>query len=523
MAKVLLINPSYRDSYGSAKASLVDPIYPTLGLLTIAAMAEKFGHKVEVLDLSYQQYDYRTIKDKILSYKPDVVGITGTTPLMNQIRDISVLVKSLSSDILCIAGGPHVSALPNESMLESMLDAVVVGEGELTFAELVSGRKLSEIAGIYYRESDGTIKATRPRAFIENLDELPFPSWHLFDAEFYKDKVSRLFVRTPPLARAEFSRGCVYKCDFCASKNTVGWGYRKKSPERCAEEVMFMYKHGWREFALADDIFTSDKNWASAVSDAICKLPVKMLWTASNGIRVESADDELFRKMRKSGCYRVAFGLESGSDEVLKTFGKGGHASVSQARKAVQLARKHRMDVTGFFMLGLSPDTEKTMTETIEFARQIPLDMMKFGMAIAFPGTKMFKDYREKGLIQSYNWDDYFIYTGRPLFAHPNLPTETIKKYMNYAWKRALLMNPSYIVRRLFRGIRTRQLFWDFFYFLRFVKSPTMNTQTHSAKYFAQDKWPVFDFVKNQISFFEVRKAKANSSSEPETVASVKI
>src|SRR3990167_11294205 len=116
MSKVLLINPSYRDSYGSAKAAMIDPVFPTLSLLTIAAMAEKRGHKVEILDLSYTQYDYHIIRDKIKNYKPDVIGVSATTPLMNQLRDISVLTKSISQNILVVAGGSHVSAMPAESL-----------------------------------------------------------------------------------------------------------------------------------------------------------------------------------------------------------------------------------------------------------------------------------------------------------------------------------------------------------------------------------------------------------------------
>ena len=268
MAKALLINPSYRDSYGSAKAAITDPVFPTLSLLTTAAMAEQHGHRVEVLDLSYMQYDFRIVRDAILKSRPDVVGITATTPLMNQTRDISVLAKSISDRILVVAGGAHISALPAESLQESMLDMVVVGEGDHTFAEILDGRRLPDIKGIQYRDN-GTVRATPPRPFVENLDDLPMPAWHLYNSENYRYKISRLLAKRPPLAMAEFSRGCVYKCDFCASKNTMALGFRKKSPERCAEEVRVMHRFGYREFALADDIFTSDPTWSKRVAEAV--------------------------------------------------------------------------------------------------------------------------------------------------------------------------------------------------------------------------------------------------------------
>ena len=128
-------------------------------------------------------------------------------------------------------------------------------------------------------------------------------------------------------------------------------GYRKKSPERCAEEVKYLYDLGYREFMLADDIFTTDQKWAKQVCDTIYRKNVDMVWTCTNGIRVESADDELFRSLKRSKCYRVSFGFESGNDEVLKAFGKGGRATVDQARKAVKMARKAGIDTNGYFMV----------------------------------------------------------------------------------------------------------------------------------------------------------------------------
>jgi anaerobic magnesium-protoporphyrin IX monomethyl ester cyclase len=370
----------------------------------------------------------------------------------------------------------------------------------------MNGITLGNIPGIYYRRGEA-ILSTNPRPFIQNLDDLPMPAWHLYNSENYKYKISRLIAKRRPLAMAEFSRGCVYSCDFCASKNTMALGYRKKSPKRCAEEVVLMHKLGYREFALADDIFTSDRNWAQEVSEAITKTGVDMAWTCTNGIRVESADMPLFNAMHEAGCYRVSFGFESGDDEVLKSFGKGGRASVEKGRDAVKLARQAGIDTNGYFMLGLSPDSEESMTKTIEFARSLTLDMMKFGIAIAFPGTKMFRDYHAKKLVKSYNWDEYFIYSDKTLFTHPKLTLDKIKEYAGYAYKRAVLTNPAFIWRRFWRGVRTMEFFWDVYYFFKFMKGTAVNAATHSAIYFAKDKWPVYDFEKNPIHHTEVRRA----------------
>jgi len=124
MATVLLINPSYDPTYGGTKGGITNPVFPTLGLATIAAVARQRGHRIHILDLSWRPYDHALVRDKIFELKPDVVGMTGTTPLMNQVRDLSILVKDISEDIAVVAGGPHVTALPEETLSESKLDAV---------------------------------------------------------------------------------------------------------------------------------------------------------------------------------------------------------------------------------------------------------------------------------------------------------------------------------------------------------------------------------------------------------------
>lgn len=496
MARILLINPSYRACYGSTKASLAIPIYPTLGLSTIAATMLEKGHEVAIDDLSYEFYNPENIKERILAFRPDIVGISGTTPLFNQARDISGIVKKISKNILVMAGGAHVSALPAESLMESFIDVVVKGEGDYTACDIADGLPLEKIPGIYYKKPDGSIASNKPRAMAENLNELPFPAWHLYDVHSYKNKVTRLLVRRSPVAMVEFSRGCIFKCDFCASKNTTGLGYRKKSPERVADELEYAYRLGFREFVQADDIFTSDNHWAVAVCEEIIRRKINMIWTCQNGIRVESANTKLFSIMKKAGCYRVSFGFETGNDEVLQKFGKGGKATIEQGKEAVKLARRAGLDTSGCFLLGLSPDTEKSMMDTIQYARQLELDMLKIGITIAFPGTPMFQEYRKKGLIRTYNWDQYEVYTDKELFTHERLSFETIQKYLKLGYKMAITQNPWFIFRRLKRGIKTGEFFWDAYYFLKYLFLPSANSMDNSNAYAHRKEWPQVDFTK---------------------------
>lgn len=512
MARVLLINPSYSATYGTSKATITNPIYPTLGLTTIAGEVLRRGHQVEIIDLSYRPYDWRLVRRRLREMKPDIVGITATTPHMNQLRDLSVLCKDTSQDILVVGGGPHISALPVESMKESLLDLAAVGEADLTFGAICDGDDPRTTPGLWYRDGGGTITSSGDRPFIQDLDSLAMPAWHLYDPGLYRNKVSHILVRNAPATIAEFSRGCVFTCDFCASKMTMALGYRKKSPERCAEEVRHLHSLGWREFMLADDIFTSDNAWAVAVAEAILATGVEITWTCTNGIRVESANDALFRTMRRAGCYRVSFGLESGNEDVLRGFGKGGKATLELGREAVKMARRAGVDTNGFFLLGLSADTEASMADTIRYARSLELDSLLFGKTVALPGTRMYNEYRAEGLIDSFDWDEYHARSSTPLFRHRSVDHDTIQRFMKHAYLETVLKNPAYLARRFRRGLRTGDLFYDLAAGLRLVTLPS--TPKHSRyDYYAPDRWPRHDFLGDPSPPAQMRPAKPRSAS----------
>jgi anaerobic magnesium-protoporphyrin IX monomethyl ester cyclase len=503
MARILLINPSYIPTYGGTKTAVTSPYFPALGLAAIAATARERGHTVKILDLSYRAYDHTLVRQAIEEMQADVVGVTATTPLMNQVRDISVLVKDIQKEsgkqIFAIAGGPHVTALPEESLRESMLDAVFIGEADYSFADFCDALALEKIQGLYYRKGNEMI-STGWRPLIEKLDDLPMPAWDLYNPDDYKGIVGHLLAKRTPITVAEFSRGCVFECDFCASKITLGKGYRKKSPERCAAEVKKIEEVGFKEFWLADDIFTSDQKWAINVCKAIKQAQADVTWTCTNGIRVESADDLVFNALREAGCYRVSFGFESGNDAILKSFGKGGKATIEQGRKAVMLARKAGLDTAGTFLLGLAEDTESTMNDTIAYAKELPLDMLKFGVTIAFPGTIMFNRYAQKGLVRSYDWDEYFAFTDETLFNHEHLSYEVIKQYMTKAYREAVLFNPGFAARRLVRGFRTGELFLDAWQALKMYLLPASRAAIKS-NYYAKERWPQYDFMSKPSTY----------------------
>ncbi|MCA8943952.1 MAG: radical SAM protein [Planctomycetes bacterium] len=468
MGKAILINPSYFRTYGSNEGGIAFPVYPILSLSAIGGALKARGHEIKILDLSYRQYDPQMIRELVEREKPDAVGITATTPLANQLRDISYVVKDVSKDIFTIGGGAHPSALPFETMRETArLDAVATGEADFAMADVLDGKDLASIPGLYWRDGDD-IRVNMPGGLLENLDDLPMPAWEDYPPDC-NEKMTRIIARHSPVSTIEFSRGCVFQCDFCGSKNTMGLGYRKKSPERCAEEIAKLQSLGVREAVLVDDIFTSDNEWAALVCEAIIRKGTNVAWTCTNGIRVDSANPELFALMKRAGCYRVYFGFESGNEDVLKAFGKGGRATLDKGVEAVEMARRAGLEPNGFFMVGLTGDTEASMQDTIDYAKKVRLDTMKCGMCTPYPGTPMFRQLRKEGRVKTFDWDQYTVYNkAEEIYDHPTLGWDTIKRFFKKFYAEAYFKNPPYMWRRLKFMVKNHEIFWNVVYTLRF-------------------------------------------------------
>ena len=517
MAKLLLINPSYFQVYATNQAGLANPVYPILSLSALAGVASSKGHQVQILDLSYRPYEPKFIKQKIAEGKPDIVGITATTPLVNQLRDLSFLIKDVSPEIITVGGGAHPSSLPHETMQESCLDMIVAGEGEYTLLDILESKNPADIPGIYWRKN-GQIIANAPRPLIENLDILPFPAWNLYPIDEYRERITKIICKYPPLNTIEFSRGCVFKCDFCASKNTMGLGYRKKSPKRCAEEMAYLENLGYREALLVDDIFTSDNNWAIQVCEAIIRKKLKIAWTCTNGIRVDSANSELFKAMKRAGCYRVHFGFESGNDNVLKAFGKGGRATKEQGIRAVEQARSARLETWGFFMLALSADNEETIKDTLLYARKVRTDIKKFGITTPFPGTPMFYSLHADNRLKTYNWDEYNVYNeSDSIYEHPRLSWNTIQRYYKKAYFETYYKDPAYIFQRIWKVIKTLELFSDAYLAIKFLillfkKTPLVRNENYAYR----KQWEPLNVRPQNIRSYTFPKAVKYYAPKPE-------
>ena len=459
MIDVLLINPSTAFStYKGTKVDVYVQRYPVLSLASLAAMLREKGFSVSILDLGIEQYPREMLNKTLDELKPRIVGVTCTTPLYSDAVQISRMVREkLGKEVTIVFGGPHPSALPKESLLESDFDIVAIGEGDETIVEIAEGKKLSDVRGIYYKERDEILSTSAPER-IKDLDSLPFPALDLFDIERYK--CSKIVSRKTPMCDLMTSRGCVFNCSFCG-KRTFGRSFKAKSPERVLEEIKYMLGLGFQELRVVDDMFTTDMDRAKIICEMILKEGLHFPWNLAAGLRVECVDEEFLALAKRAGLYQVSVGFESGDQDCLDSIDKG--ITIEQSIKAMEMIKKVGLESVGFFMLGLPAETEKSMKKTIDFAVKLMPDFAKATILMPLPDARLFWDWDKQGLIKTRDWSQYKLHGGGAIYEHPNLDREKLENYYDLFYRKFYL-NLRYLIRRTRIAISRGTFFIELYY-----------------------------------------------------------
>lgn len=393
-------------------------ISPPLGLAYIAAVLRQHGHEVRILDSVILEprghktgpfihigLPWETIKDEISSHRPDIVGISSMFSCQAaSMHQLALIVKSVYKDIFTVVGGVHPSSLPEHVLMDKNIDFVVVGEGERTALELINrlsaGIPVKQMAGIAYRVDGKTI--INPRAtFIENLDELPFPAWDLLEMKRYARMSfghGPLVLRTP-LFSVITSRGCPGRCIFCSVHNIFGSRWRVRSPGNVLDEIQALKKqYGINQIDFEDDALLLDKKRIEAICDGIVERGIDISWATPNGVHLSRLDRDLLLKIRKSGCFALSFGIESGNEHVRNDIVKK-PIKAQQAENVVRWCRELNIWTNGFFILGFPGENSHTLYETIDFAKKLDLDSANFFIAAPYPKTRLLDICNEKGYI----------------------------------------------------------------------------------------------------------------------------
>ncbi|MFC1951691.1 B12-binding domain-containing radical SAM protein [Chloroflexota bacterium] len=438
MFKVALINPTQSSGYSQ----------PPMGLALIAAVLEREGYQVALLEANALKLQPEDLVPLVTGV--DVVGLTAMTPTINTAMAIAHHLKKAYPDLPIILGGAHATLLPEETLIAAPeIDILVRGEGEVTIIELLQAleyeRPLSEILGISYRKDDEVVSNhARPKKV--DLDSLPFVAYHMLPWRKYKPHPPH--GRALPFAAIITSRGCPYGCSYC-SKPIFGNKFRGQSPERVVEEVAY-YKSrfGIKELAFYDDVFTLDRRRAYAIADEIMKRGLKIHWTCET--RVNLVDKELLRHFKQAGCYSIAYGIESGSQEILNTLDKD--ITLDQVEEAVHISQEAGLQTIGYFMIGSPGESPETIRQTIQFAKKLKLDFAQFSITTPFPGTKLYDLYLDDKKGVNVPWESFFYAgSGRgvsPVFESSLLNRNDIQNWTRRVY-REFYLRPSYPWQRI--------------------------------------------------------------------------
>jgi len=442
---ILLINAPLekRETYKSFS--------PPLGILYLAAVLEKNGFEVEIIDGDQENNCFEAINLKISNNKPDIVGISAMTPTFLNAVLTAQQIKQLNPDSLLVLGGYHPTFNAERILKKySFIDICVRGEGEYSFLEIAKGIPLRNIAGITYREGD-LIRTNPTRPSIADLDELPFPARHLIKKYDYKYSESFNWndprrYRLSELKRytsIATSRGCPFKCLFCANTAFSSNKFRGRSAENVAAEIEQVVKDGSNRFFFVDDNFTANPTRAIKICKYIKDLNANIKWFCMG--RADTASDELYLEMAKSGCILILFGVESGSQRILDYYNK--NTKVAQIKNALKLARKYRIDIFASLIVGAPIESDADIEETKKLVVGEDIDFLEVSKLAINSGTPLWKKaVSENKINEEKDWEKLlFVYD-----VFKEISALNIRKWARKI-NHAFYLRPDYLAKQIWR------------------------------------------------------------------------
>ncbi len=451
--KLLLIRPLIRGYVNSQSAEQFETsigLVPPLNLCCLAAVIEDAGYPAAIYDCEAKGNSEEQLINYLRAAKPDIVGISIITTNFHGALLTAKIVKQVLPQATVICGGSHMLIFPRETFTYNEFDFGFVGEAEaplVDFLKLIKNKtqKYAEIPGLVWRDEEKVIM-NEPFGFNENLDLLPAPAYHLLDLSSYhmpntKGNVVSLFL----------SRGCPFKCGFCF-RSPLLQKVRYKSVDKAIDEIESITKRfDIKSINFVDETISLRKEY---FLDFCKKLRAKKLsveWQSPT--RANFVDEEIVRAAKQAGCHTFRFGIESGSQEILKKIDKG--IDLAQSRQAVSLCRKYGIKTVAYFIIGYLGETEGTIRQTIKFARELKPNYAAFFPATPMPATELYKESEEKGLVPKDYWRDFVLGKRSDAlpFVFPDAGVWVIKAYKSFYF------SPRYILKQM----KTAAFYKNFF------------------------------------------------------------
>ncbi len=415
---------------------------PPLGLGYLASILRERGFKVRIIDDLAEKLNFseliKRLKDCI------VVGITSTTPTFSAALRYAKKIKEALPNIFVILGGVHVTFKPYSALKNPYVDAVCIGEGEETIIEVAerieSGRSLEGVKGVFFKR-DGRIVKNPKREFIEDLDSLPFPAFDLMPLEKYTVFGYRL-EQFPIIT----SRGCPFGCRYCSSSLFMGRKFRARSPKNVVDEMEWLVDNfGAKHIAISDDTFTLSKRRVIEICDEIIRRGLDVEWSCSS--RVDTISEDLLKKMKDAGCVTIFYGIESASPRILKYYNK--RINFDKVKRAITLTKRAGIGTVCSFIIGAPMETEEDIKKTLKLAIKLDPDYAQFSVLTPYPGTSIYEEAKNNGLLISENYDEYTA--GKPILKNYYMSPDQISRLLRYCYIK-FYVRPSFIIREIRKG-----------------------------------------------------------------------
>jgi len=408
--KVLLVNPLHlgglrfiREGRCAQTSKIWRTIWPPFSLASIGAVLEKEGAIVKICDCPAENLGLESFLSLIKRFEPRLVIMNSATPSIESDLAVCSLIKQNFSQTKIGMFGIHVTIFPEECFKKcEELDFIIRGEPEFTVKDLVASLNregsLNVIEGLSWRQS-GKVIHNKGREFIDNLNELPVPAWHLLDISKY-----RLPLLRKPYLIISPARGCGHKCSFCNAQLYYGAKRRNRPVVNVIEEIKICLKQFQVEdFLFWTENFTSDREYLEELLSEIIKSRVRIRWVCNS--RVDNIDFERLKKMKKAGCWMISFGVESGNQCILDNVNKG--ITLGQIKKAFTETEKAGIETVSNCMFGLPGETKQTINITNKFVKELSPTFAQFYCAVPRPGSEFYNLAKANNWINQNSWDGF--------------------------------------------------------------------------------------------------------------------